>query len=399
MKKINVNIFSALDKLRFKNLKEKRETEIDISDPKQITRVYKINKHAKELHPDYQELKVDYIDVISEDVKTYTLSSSNGKQLAYFRAGQALSLKFYIDKSFASRTYSICSSPKEVEDGIYKITVKRKQNGFISNYILDTFKEGTRVIASAPYGNFYYQKLRDNKNVVAVCGGSGITPILSLAKAINDGIEDFNLTILYGNKNLDSILFKNALDDLQYECNKIKVIYVLSDEVKENYESGLITAELIKKYSTAPYSIFVSGSYDMQEYISKEISKLVKPNKEIRFDFSEFDGDITKSYNYPKEVLRKTFKIKVKQGLSETVINALPNETILTALEKAGIKAPSKCRTGECGWCRSKLVIGEVYCNNKNIKRRYTDIESNYIHPCCCYPIADCTIEVPFEYI
>ena len=130
MKRININIFSALDKLRFKNLKEHREDMIDDADQKQITRIYKINKHAKELHPDYQELRVvDIEEHLNGEAKTYTLTSLNKKPIAYFRAGQALSLKIHNGKSIVTRTYSICSSPKEVNDGIYKITVKRKKDG------------------------------------------------------------------------------------------------------------------------------------------------------------------------------------------------------------------------------------------------------------------------------
>ena len=80
------------------------------------------------------------------------------------------------------------------------------------------------------------------------------------------------------------------------------------------------------------------------------------------------------------------------------ISEAKASETILVALERAGIKAPSKCRGGECGWCRSKLVSGNVFSNIKQDQRRYIDKEFNYIHPCSCYPIADCIIEVPSEY-
>ena len=73
--------------------------------------------------------------------------------------------------------------------------------------MLDTFQVGDEIIASAGEGHFYYDELRDCKNVVALAGGSGITPFLSMAYAIRDGIEDFNLTILFGSRTENAILF------------------------------------------------------------------------------------------------------------------------------------------------------------------------------------------------
>ena len=74
--------------------------------------------------------------------------------------------------------------------------------------MLADFKKGDKVITSDPQGQFYYEKLRDAKHVIALAGGSGITPFLSMAGAIVEGTEDFNLTILFGSRGVDSILFK-----------------------------------------------------------------------------------------------------------------------------------------------------------------------------------------------
>ena len=395
MKNIKVGLIGSLDMLGFKNMKSQRDQIIEKHRPKEIVGEFSINKHAKEMHPDMQELVVkEVIEHFGGESKTYILESENNK-VAYFRAGQTISLKLQIGNSFVTRPYSISSSPKE---NTYRITVKRKQNGFVSNYILDTFEVGTKVLASAPYGNFYYESFRDNKNVLAIAGGSGITPFVSMAYAIKDGIEDFNLTILYGNNVSNNILYKKELDKIQEICDKVKVIYVLANETKEGYEHGLIDASLIRKYAKEPYSIFISGPSAMHEFVNKEISILHKPRKDVRFETLACEGDISKSFIYPTDSIGKTYKIRVIQGPNTYTIDARADETVLVALERAGIKAPSKCRGGECGWCRSKLVVGNVFSNMKLDQRRYIDKEFNYIHPCSCYPIADCTIEVPAEY-
>lgn len=397
MQKIKVGLVGSLDMLSFKNMKSQREQIIERNKPKEIVGEFSINKNAKQMHPDIQELVVkEVIDHFGGVAKTYILEGVNENKVAYFRAGQALSLKLQIGNSFVTRSYSISSSPKE---NTYRITVKRKTNGFVSNYILDNFNVGTKVLASAPYGNFYLEQFRDNKNIVAIAGGSGITPFVSMANAIKDGIEDYNLTIIYGNNNYNSLLYKEELDNIQATCEKVKVVYVLANETREGCEHGFINSEIIKKYAQEPYSLFVSGPSALHEHIRKELPVLNKERKDVRFETLECEGDISKTFIYPEDAIGKTYKIKVLQGPNTYTIEAKASETILVALERAGIKAPSKCRGGECGWCRSKLVSGNVFSNIKQDQRRYIDKEFNYIHPCSCYPIANCTIEIPSEYL
>ena len=78
--------------------------------------------------------------------------------------------------------------------------------------MIDNLKVGDKVIVSDPQGQFYYEDLRDSKHVIALAGGSGITPFLSMAAAIAEGSEDFNLTILFGSRTQEQILFKEELE-------------------------------------------------------------------------------------------------------------------------------------------------------------------------------------------
>ena len=101
---------------------------------------------------------------------------------------------------------------------------------------------------------------------------------------------------------------------------------------------------------------------------------------------------------YPAECSGKTFRGTVRQGAEEYAIDVSADEPILVALERAGIKAPSRCRSGECGWCRSKLVSGEVFCPAENEGRRHSDVVNGYIHPCSTFALSDVVLEVPGEY-
>ena len=219
-----------------------------------------------------------------------------------------------------------------------------------------------------------------------------------MAKAIADGTLDFNLTIIFGNRTEDSILFKDELEELAASCDKIKIAHVLSDEDKECYEHGFITADLIKKLAPEEYSVFVCGPRAMYRFLESELPKLELPEKYIRREIMGVAKDISEIPGYPKDAAGKCYTLTIRQGLSEYTIPASSEESILVAIESAGIIAPSRCRAGECGWCRSKVISGEYFALEENESRRYSDRVTDNIHPCVTFPVGDMVIEVPAEY-
>lgn len=362
---------------------------------------YNANVLAASLHPNVQHVVVSGIKEYN-GAKCFTLSpdkEAGTEKLAYFRAGQYVSLNLNIGTSVLTRPYSLCSSPKDALNGSYEIVVKRMKDGFASEYINNEFKVGTKLDISEPAGFFSYEPLRDQKTVIGIGGGSGIAPFLSLARAIADGTEDFNLTILFGSRTESEILFRKEFEALAEECEKIKIVYVLSDEEKEGFEHGFITAELIQKYAPLyDYSVFVCGSQGMYDYIEGECKKLYLKPRFVRFDaYGEYrltarDAEFTDNHK------GKTYQITVVTSDGQTrTIPAKAEETLLVAFERAGIKAPSKCRSGECGFCRSRLASGDVYVPEKVDYRRQYDKATGYIHPCSAFPRSDCKILINCE--
>ena len=345
-----------------------------------------VNKVAKSLHPKEQNLVISRIEEHADIAKSYYFKSE-AAPLAYFKAGQYLTFKLEIGNSVVTRSYSIASAPASALNGEYQITVKRISGGFVSDYILDNWKVGDKVTAYAPEGNMTYSPLRDAKTIVAIAGGSGITPFLSLARAIDNGDEDCALTLLYGCRNSDEILFKAELDSLSERNEKINVVYVLSHSDEDGYEKGFVGADIIRKYAPeGKYSIFVCGPGGLYKFLETELPKLDLERKYIRF---EVFSSGKKAEENPKE-----YSITVINRGDETVIKASSNETVLCAFERAGIVVPARCHTGECGFCRSKLVSGKVYIPEGEDKRRIADMQFNFIHPCCCYPESDLVIRI-----
>ena len=344
-----------------------------------------VNKVAKSLHPKEQKLVISRIEEHGNIAKSYYFKSDT--ELAYFKAGQYLTFKLEIGNSVVTRSYSIASSPASALNGEYQITVKRIADGFVSDYILDNWNVGDEVIAYAPEGNMTYCPLRDAQNIVAIAGGSGITPFLSLARAIDQGDEDCTLTLLYGCRTSDEILFKSELDSLSEKNDKINVVYVLSHSDEDGYEKGFVGADIIKKYAPdGNYSIFVCGPGGMYKFLETELPKLQIERKYIRFEVFSSGKKVDEEPN--------EYNITVINRGNETVIKASSNETVLCAFERAGIEVPARCHTGECGFCRSKLVSGKVYIPEGEDKRRIADMQFNFIHPCCCYPESDLVVRI-----
>lgn len=399
--KVKVSFIGALDALKFKNLKKTRIEGIAAAPNRPLPEKLVTNEKAKLMHPDSQRVVIKKKLQNGSDAVTVVLAAADSGALAPFRAGQYISVSADIGRTRTTRSYSLCGSPAQAWDGIYNITVKRvEDDGFVSPFIQDEWKVGDEITVSGPQGNLYYEPIRDAKKVVALAGGSGITPFMGMARAIRDGIEDFDLTVIFGSRTADGIVYKKELDEVCAACPKVHVVHVLSDEVREGYEHGFITAELIKKYAgDGEYSVFMCGPQAMYDFLDGETAKLGLDRKHVRRELFGTIRDPWAQTGYPQDKKGLMFTAKVIIGPDEYTVPALADEPLLVAFERAGIAAPSRCRSGECGWCRSRLLSGEVFIPEKTDGRRYADLEFGYIHPCSSFPVSDVTVEVPGQYL
>ena len=357
---------------------EKRRQLIDESPADSLVYEYGVNRLAKSLHPNTFKAKI--INKEKCGVDSCKISFAPIDSFPYFRAGQFITLSKIVNDSFLSRPYSLSSSPLKALDGVMEIVVQRK--GIFSNYLIDEANINDEFIVGEPSGDFYYDDIRDKKHILAIAGGSGVTPFMSMMKAIKEGAEDFRLTLLYGIRTRDH----SYIDLKEYEDERINIVYVLSDEEVDGYRHGFITSDILKEYLDDNTSIFMCGPDAMYSYVEKQLDEL------------GYKGHIRKERNSigdRKVEELKTFKIKVHIQDEVYELDARNNETIITALERAGIAAVVRCRNGICGFCHSRVISGEYYIENKDDFRRAADKKFNYIHPCSTYPESDMELEVP----
>lgn len=351
-----------------------------------------IGKTARLLHPGRIPMRVTEIRNAGKKAKTIRLSAEH---IPYFKAGQFMTVEIKDGESIATRPYSISSAPYETrgEHPYVEITVKKKNNGYVSGFLLENAKEGDVYQCEVGLGEFHHDQIRDSHYITALAGGSGITPFVSMAKEIRSGRLDADLTILYGSVNADDIILKDELERLV--SDHVRVIHVLSGDNPEwTGEKGFLNAELIAKYAHADSTFMICGPRAMHSYVKKQLEKLNVDKRRIRYDVPGQPDDISLSKGYPEGVKDQVFELTVRQGIHETVIPARASESIASALERAGLKIHTACRSGSCGVCRIKVISGEYYVNPENDGRRGADKDFNYVHACSAYPLSDLCIKL-----
>ena len=356
-----------------------------------------IREVADLLHPEHMTFKVVDIREASPSSRIFRFESADG-HIPVFQSGQYVNFRLKIGESVLSRPYTISSAPFEArgEHPFFEITVRRNVPYLVPDYLFENVKVGDTLEGALPFGFFYWEPLRDSKEIVALAGGSGITPFHSMAKEIAYGkMKGCKLTILYGSVKANDIVLKKELDEIEKACPDVKVVHVLSDEPDWPGEKGFITREIIEKYSTPDCSYMFCGPLAMFRFVKKALDEMGISGRRFRHDVVNNPADVSSLPGYPKGTETKTFTITVLRGIHEDVIEAKASEPVAVALERSGIAIDTHCRNGECGFCRSHLLEGEIFVSPIGDGRRRMDKEMGWFHACSSWPLTDLKIKIP----
>ena len=397
-KKAKVTVRSYfVDLIGWFKLMKKRQEWIDAAADKELDTSDNAAALAKEIHPGLTKAVITDIKDETPSTKTFTMKAVEGK-LPFFFAGQHMSVKFCIDGKWCTRPFSISSAPRETDEGFIQITLRKMPGGYVTGWVWDNWKVGTEVLFEGAFGEGYWSSIRDTKHVVGIAGGSGITAFRSIARDMAATKRPEKFTILYGSRSQDDIIFFDELNEIAAASNGAVEVFNILSEPKEGWtgETGFISADIIKKLvpDWDKVSYFISGPQPMYDFLDGEFAKMGVKSRFIRKEEYGETADITKSPLYPKGHENEKFKITVKYGLDEKVIDALATDTVVVSLEKAGLAPDSHCRSGACGWCRSLLLEGEVWQRPQSDGVRASDKDYGYFHPCSAYPMSDLVIEV-----
>lgn len=380
------------------NLQRMIEGHSDIASELEICRKYGIDYSAQRgrwtaaverLHPRRLQLRVSEIIRETDRTSTLRLVAASG-YLPPFQAGQYVNLFVDIDGIRTSRPYSISSPPNQ--NAYYDLTIRQVPDGFVSEYLLNQVQVGDVLESTGPAGHFYYNPLHHGQDLVFLAGGSGITPFMSMIRETTDRNLARNIHLLYGCRSPREAIFHEELLNRSARHNNFQYDLVIS-EPEAGYDglTGWLDAELIKQRikDLDNKTYYLCGPQEMYSFCLPELEKLAIPARRIRQEVFGSPSKVWLDPAWPKEVQPETaFSLKLSRG---QVVPAQANESLLTALERAGILVENCCRSGECSLCRVKLLDGKVF-QPHTAKVRQSDRQAGYIHTCAAYPISDLEI-------
>jgi ring-1,2-phenylacetyl-CoA epoxidase subunit PaaE len=327
-------------------------------------------------------LKIKSIERLTEDAVKVTFDVPSEVKMDFtFIPGQYLDLEVNLEGETLHRSYSICSDVKEP----LAIGVKKVEGGKVSTWLNDKAKAGDEMVVAFPKGNFTISKI--DGDYVAFAAGSGITPVLSIAKFFSRASQN-NLTLFYGNRNEDSIMFKDELDQLE----NVKVHHILSRQEKEGFEHGRLSADKIRDFIKSDLDLLKSKGFFLcgPEEVILNASDVLKtfgvPEDKIHYELFT-----------PPTLLKSKQKETVAdfKGVAKVTIVLDEEEehfdlesdgaTILDEAESYGIDAPFSCRGGVCCTCKAKVLEGAVTMD-KNFTLTDSEIEEGYILTCQSHP-------------
>ncbi len=330
----------------------------------------------------------------THDVKTFLFSAREPRVFRFY-PGQHMTFELPVE-GMIMRSYTISSSaarPYRIE-----ITVKRVPGGPGSNWLLDNMLPGKEVSVSGPVGEFTTDATQDEK-LLFISAGSGITPMMSMARTACDLAEPTDLHFIHAARTPADIIFRNELELLAAQNPALKLAFTCSTTSAHNswmgYE-GRLTLQMLSLMSPdfKQRKIFCCGPARFMEGVRTMLQAVGFPvdmYHEESFDFGaetagSFDGTIA-----APEISGQTYRISfTKTG---HVVECGPGMTILSAAREAGILPLSSCQRGICGTCKSQLVSGEVDMQHGGgIRKR--EIDQGKILICCTTPLSDIEVEI-----
>lgn len=352
------------------------------------TRKGEVKSIINELHPQRLDLTVSEITQETVSAKSIKLVNESGCQPP-FQSGQYINIFVDAGGVRTSRPYSIASSPTQI--GHYEITVRKVEDGFVSDYLLNELKPGDKISSSSPSGNFHYNPLFHGNQLALIAGGSGITPFMSMIRELSDKNLKRRLHLFYGCRVEDDVIYRTELDRIA-SAHKNFTWDLIVSEPTSSYRghAGFINADFIKeRLGGLDWTFFICGPPAMYQFCVPELEKLQIPARKIKVEVMGALKNITEYPGWPENVKAgDVFKVAVK---GKRTISASAREPLMISLERAGMVIPALCRSGECSLCRTKLLSGKVFQPN-DVKLRKSDRRFGYIHPCMAYPTTDIEI-------
>jgi ring-1,2-phenylacetyl-CoA epoxidase subunit PaaE len=295
------------------------------------------------------------------------------------------------------RSYSLCA-PRGCAP---RIGVREVPGGAVSPWLVRDVRPGDRVDVLPPAGTFTPDLTRPGHHTL-LAAGSGITPILSIAASVLAAHETSTVTLLYGNRRADTVMFADEIADLKdVYRSRMRVIHVFSREAHDvELFCGRLDAAKLRALLPALVEVpaidhwWVCGPLAMTIDVTAVLGELGVPRERVHCElfFVGDDPPAPRSREVPPAV---GAEVTIVLDGRTTTVTVPPGVPILDGAQPVRPDLPFACKGGVCGTCRARLIEGQV-----SMKRTYAlepaEIEAGYVLTCQSLAATD-RVRVDFD--
>ncbi len=338
--------------------------------------------------PHFHALRVRSVQPVAEDAVAVTFDVPEALREAFrFEPGQYLTLRH----GELRRAYSICAAPGQP----LRVGVRRVAGGVFSGWLHAQLKAGDLIDVMTPEGRFGAALARRPRHLLAVAGGSGITPILAIVSAALEADPDCRCTLVYGNRSLASMMFRDELQDLKdRHLARLALHPVFSREAVDSpLHAGRIDAaklQTVIRLAGPVDAAFVCGPHAMNDNVEAALREAGLSSAQIHVERFGLPPELlaaAEALPHPEDAASARIRI-VRDGVARE-IGFLPGDAnILAAAARAGLDVPYSCRSGMCATCRARLLEGRVRMD-RNFALEPADLEAGFVLTCQAHPLTD----------
>ncbi|MBU2948353.1 2Fe-2S iron-sulfur cluster-binding protein [Zobellia uliginosa] len=336
-------------------------------------------------------MKLTVKNIIKETEDVISVGFINGGFFSKvkYKPGQFITLHFPIADKIHKRAYSFSSNPYTDKD--LKITIKRVENGLVSNYVHDYLKVGDKLLIDKPNGSFFIKPEKEQqKSYVFFAAGSGITPIFSIINSVLQKETKSSIVLVYASRFFEGIIFHKELVELQKQYgDRFKIEYLISKNAptKPNYHKGLITdalvVETLDKYEL-PFEnceYMICGPFGFMEAVKSILNVNGVSPLRIKEELFKRPDTVIQSDGM-------TSKVKIQLNGTSHELNIANNKSILQAAMAQNIDMPYSCRSGMCSTCIASCVSGTVNMTDGHFLGQ-KEVDAGKILTCVSYPASE----------
>jgi ring-1,2-phenylacetyl-CoA epoxidase subunit PaaE len=345
----------------------------------------------------FHALRVADVERLCDDAVAVTFEVPPQLQETFaYRPGQYLTLRLWVDGREERRSYSICAPAGRLP----KIGVRRVDTGLFSEWLVERSAPGDEIEVAPPSGSFT-PEIEAGSHHGLIAAGSGITPVLSIAASVLAAYPDTRVTLLYGNRRTDTVMFTEELADLKNAHGpRLHLLHVLS---REPMEAEIFTGRLDAAKLRGLLGVLVDvsdvdqwwlcGPLGMTEDAVEVLTGFGVDRKRVHRELFYVDEPPPELHRPDAEVEGESSEVTVVLNGRATTLTLPRAESLLDSAQKVRGDLPFACKGGVCGTCRARVTVGDVTMR-RNFALEEDEVDAGFVLTCQTVPIsADVTVD------